>query len=83
AWTLNVSGRMLESGNALGAASVVPSVMLERLLALPAADGDMLYANTAAIGLGYGPAFCWVRTVRLAEGDDAALADVAAPDACG
>lgn len=83
AWTLNVTGRMLESGNALGAAGVVPSDMLERLLALPAADGDMLYANTAAIGLGYGPAFRWVRTVRVAEGDDAALADVAAPDACG
>ncbi|WP_321791096.1 SDR family NAD(P)-dependent oxidoreductase [Burkholderia pyrrocinia] len=83
AWTLNVTGRMLESGNALGAASVVPSDTLDRLLALPAADGDTLYANTAAIGLGYGPAFRWVRTVRVAADDDAALADVAAPAACG
>ncbi|MGT0191963.1 SDR family NAD(P)-dependent oxidoreductase [Burkholderia pyrrocinia] len=82
-WTLNVTGRMLESGNALGAASVVPADTLDRLLALPAADGDTLYANTAAIGLGYGPAFRWVRTVRVAADDDAALADVAAPAACG
>ncbi|NHV27425.1 type I polyketide synthase [Burkholderia sp. D-99] len=83
AWSLNVTGRMLESGNALGDTSVVPSDALERLLALPAADGDTLYANTAAIGLGYGPAFRWVRTVRVAAGDGAALADVAAPAACG
>ncbi|MBL3940545.1 hypothetical protein FH720_25345, partial [Bacteroides thetaiotaomicron] len=45
--------------------------------------GDTLYANTAAIGLGYGPAFRWVRTVRVAATEDAALADVAAPAACG
>ncbi|AQQ27413.1 type I polyketide synthase [Burkholderia cenocepacia] len=83
AWTLNVTGRMLESGNALGAASIVPAATLERLLALPAADGDTLYANTAAIGLNYGPAFRWVRTVRVAAAEDAALADVAAPAACG
>ncbi|QND93844.1 phthiocerol synthesis polyketide synthase type I PpsC [Burkholderia cenocepacia] len=83
AWTLNVTGRMLESGNALGAASIVPAATLERLLALPAADGDTLYANTAAIGLHYGPAFRWVRTVRVAAAEDAALADVAAPAACG
>lgn len=83
AWTLNVTGRMLESGCALGAARVVPSGTLERLLALPAADGDTLYANTAAIGLTYGPAFRWVRSVRVAAGDDAALADVSAPAACG
>ncbi|WP_042973180.1 type I polyketide synthase [Burkholderia sp. AU4i] len=83
AWTLNVTGRMLESGNALGDTSVVPSAVLDRLLALPAADGDTLYANTAAIGLGYGPAFRWVRTVRVAASDGEALADVAAPAACG
>lgn len=83
AWTLNVTGRMLESGNALGDTSVVPSAALDRLLALPAADGDTLYANTAAIGLGYGPAFRWVRTVRVAASDGEALADVAAPAACG
>ena len=83
AWTLNVTGRMLESGNTLGDASVVPSDALDRLLAVPAADGDTLYANTAAIGLSYGPAFRWVRTVRVAADDGAALADVAAPAACG
>ena len=54
AWTLNVTGRMLESGNTLGDASVVPSDALDRLLTVPAADGDTLYANTAAIGLSYG-----------------------------
>lgn len=83
AWTMNVTGRMLESGNVLGAASDAPSDLLERLLARPAVDGDTLYANTAAIGLGYGPAFRWVRTVRVAADDGAALADVAAPAACG
>ncbi|WP_205193953.1 acyltransferase domain-containing protein, partial [Burkholderia sp. LMG 13014] len=40
AWTLNVTGRMLESGNALGEASVAPADTLDRLFALPAADGD-------------------------------------------
>ncbi|MGS0896240.1 SDR family NAD(P)-dependent oxidoreductase [Burkholderia stagnalis] len=82
AWTLNVTGRMLESGNALAAASGVPPETLDRLLALPAADGEALYANAAAIGLNYGPAFRWVRTVRVAD-DDMALADLAAPAACG
>ncbi|MBU9401231.1 type I polyketide synthase [Burkholderia multivorans] len=82
AWTLNVTGRMLESGSALGAESAVPLDMLERLVALPATDGDTLYENTAAIGLAYGPAFRWVRKLRVAVDDDAVLADVAAPAVC-
>ncbi|MBN3793104.1 acyltransferase domain-containing protein, partial [Burkholderia sp. Ac-20353] len=81
AWTLNVTGRMLASGNTLDAASVVSPATLDTLLALPAMSGDALYASTAAIGLGYGPAFRWVSAVRVA--DDAALADVVAPAACG
>ncbi|MDI9690558.1 polyketide synthase dehydratase domain-containing protein, partial [Burkholderia cenocepacia] len=32
AWTLNVTGRMLESGNALGTASVAAGTTLEHLL---------------------------------------------------
>ncbi|MBF5010960.1 type I polyketide synthase [Burkholderia pseudomultivorans] len=81
-WTLNVTGRMLESGNALAAESVVAPEVLERLLAAPAIDGADLYANTAAIGLDYGPAFRWVRAVKVSD-DNMALADVAMPAACG
>ncbi|KVN96271.1 beta-ketoacyl synthase [Burkholderia ubonensis] len=81
AWTLNVTGRMLASGNTLDAASIVPAATLDAFVALPAMSGDMLYASTAAIGLAYGPAFRWVSAVRVTE--DAALADVVAPAACG
>ncbi|TCW78931.1 beta-ketoacyl synthase [Burkholderia sp. SRS-46] len=79
-WTLNVTGRMLASGNTLDAASIVPATTLDAFVALPAMSGDVLYAGTAAIGLSYGPAFRWVSTVRIAE--DAALADVVAPAVC-
>jgi phthiocerol/phenolphthiocerol synthesis type-I polyketide synthase C len=80
-WTVNVTGRLLESGNRLDAASVAPRAQLDALLALPAQDADALYAGATAIGLSYGPAFRWVRSVRV--GDAAALADVEAPAACG
>ncbi|MGU7771057.1 SDR family NAD(P)-dependent oxidoreductase [Burkholderia sp. MR1-5-21] len=81
AWTLNVTGRLLASGNTLDAASTVPPATLDALLALPAMSGDVLYASTASIGLSYGPAFRWVSAVRVA--DDAALAEIVAPAACG
>ncbi len=80
-WMLNVTGRMLASGNTLDAHSVMPRAALDQMLALPAMPGDMLYDSTVAIGLSYGPAFRWVRAVRV-SGDEA-LADLEAPVACG
>ncbi|NIF68143.1 acyltransferase domain-containing protein, partial [Burkholderia sp. Cy-647] len=65
-WTLNVTGRLLASGTTLDANSVVPSATLHALRAQPALDGAALYQSTAAIGLEYGPAFRWVRKVRVA-----------------
>jgi phthiocerol/phenolphthiocerol synthesis type-I polyketide synthase C len=76
-WNLNVTGRLLESGNTLGVHSVADAAVIARVQGCPATDGDALYASTAAIGLRYGPAFRCVRTVRV-SGDDA-LADLAEP----
>ncbi|WP_233883666.1 type I polyketide synthase [Paraburkholderia flagellata] len=78
-WNLNVTGRLLESGSTLDAQSVADESVLARLEASPAMRGDALYASAAAIGLSYGPAFRWVRTVQV-QGDDA-LADFEAPQA--
>ncbi|KGR94823.1 type I polyketide synthase [Burkholderia sp. ABCPW 111] len=80
-WVENVVGRLLESGNALSASSAVSPETLARLYAQPASSADALYDGAAALGLAYGPAFRWVRALRIAG--DAALADVAAPQACG
>lgn len=80
-WNLNVTGRLLESGNTLGSDSVPDAVAIARLQACPAISGDALYAGTTAIGLSYGPAFRWVRTVRV-SGDDA-LAELETPAALG
>jgi acyl transferase domain-containing protein/acyl carrier protein len=80
-WNLNVTGRLLESGSALGSQSVADESVLARFHAQPATSGDALYASTAAIGLSYGPAFRWVRTVQV-SGDDA-LANFEAPPALG
>ncbi|KVE24367.1 beta-ketoacyl synthase [Burkholderia singularis] len=80
-WVENVVGRLLESGNTLDASSAVPRGEMERLLARPDAGAAALYDAAAALGLAYGPAFRWVRAVRLAG--NTALADVAAPPACG
>ncbi|APA88929.1 type I polyketide synthase [Paraburkholderia sprentiae WSM5005] len=80
AWSLNVTGRLLASGCALGdAAANLPLFELTSLLAQPAMSGDTLYANTAAIGLNYGPAFRWVRTVHVDANADMALAEVDMP----
>ncbi|WP_175691543.1 type I polyketide synthase [Burkholderia anthina] len=80
-WNLNVTGRLLESGNTLGAQTVADSSVLARLAATPVMRGDALYASTTEIGLSYGPAFRWVRSVHV-SGDDA-LADFEAPQALG
>ncbi|WP_420978763.1 SDR family NAD(P)-dependent oxidoreductase [Burkholderia gladioli] len=80
-WTLNVTGRLLASGTTLDANSVVPSATLHALRAQPALDGAALYQSTAAIGLEYGPAFRWVRKVRVAG--ETALAELAAPAEAG
>jgi acyl transferase domain-containing protein/NADPH:quinone reductase-like Zn-dependent oxidoreductase/acyl carrier protein len=76
-WNLNVTGRLLESGNTLRADSMADPAALAALQARPAIGGDELYAGTAAIGLSYGPAFRWVRAVHVSG--DAALADLEAP----
>jgi phthiocerol/phenolphthiocerol synthesis type-I polyketide synthase C len=80
-WNLNVTGRLLESGNRLGPDSLPDASALARLQGCPAMDGDALYASTAAIGLSYGPAFRWVQAVRV-TGDDA-LAELEAPSLHG
>ncbi|UQP00536.1 SDR family NAD(P)-dependent oxidoreductase [Burkholderia multivorans] len=80
-WNLNVTGRLLESGNTLGPDSVSDAEAITRLQACPAISGDTLYASTIAIGLSYGPAFRWVRSVRV-SGDDA-LAELEAPGSMG
>ncbi|MGF6916163.1 SDR family NAD(P)-dependent oxidoreductase [Paraburkholderia sp. 40] len=82
AWSLNVTGRLLASGCALGdAAANLPLFDLTSLLAQPAMSGDTLYANTAAIGLNYGPAFRWVRAVHVDANAGMALAEVDMPAA--
>ncbi|WP_144107295.1 type I polyketide synthase [Paraburkholderia sp. BCC1886] len=77
AWTLNVTGRLLASGSTLDARSAPDPSLLARLVASAPTDGDALYASTSAIGLSYGPAFRWVRTVQVSG--DTALAELATP----
>ena len=82
AWSLNVTGRLLASGCALGAdgdTATLQVTTLTALLAQPPMSGDTLYANTAAIGLNYGPAFQWVRSVHVDADADIALAEVEMP----
>ncbi|RAS23421.1 type I polyketide synthase [Paraburkholderia bryophila] len=82
AWSLNVTGRLLASGCALGdeaAASRLPAATLTGLFAQPAMSGATLYDNTMAIGLTYGPAFQWVRSVHVDADADIALAEVDVP----
>ncbi|NMM01960.1 SDR family NAD(P)-dependent oxidoreductase [Paraburkholderia sp. RP-4-7] len=82
AWSLNVTGRLLASGCALsteGEASTLPATTLTELFAQPAMSGTTLYANTTAIGLSYGPAFQWVRTVHVDANADIALAELEVP----
>jgi acyl transferase domain-containing protein/acyl carrier protein len=79
-WTLNVTGRLLASGPSLDARSRVSDEEFDRLFAQPAMNGETLYANTTAIGLTYGPAFRWVRSVRIAPDGQTALAELAAPE---
>ncbi len=76
-WNLNVTGRLLESGNTLDAYSTPDASVVTRLQSRPALSGDALYAGTMAIGLSYGPAFRWVRSLRV-SGDDA-LAELDVP----
>lgn len=79
AWNLNVTGRLLESGNTLRADSIADTAAFANADARADVSGDALYASTAALGLAYGPAFRWVQTVRVC-GDDA-LAELEAPAA--
>jgi phthiocerol/phenolphthiocerol synthesis type-I polyketide synthase C len=78
-WTLNVTGRLLASGPPSPAA---PAFMLDDLFRFKASrpiDGARLYETATSIGLTYGDAFRWVRSLRVAG--DAALAELAAPAA--
>ncbi|MDR5757599.1 type I polyketide synthase [Caballeronia sp. LZ035] len=59
-WALNASGRFLQSGPV-----VSRSDDLSGLLARDVIDADQLYAQADRIGLSYGPAFRWVRDVRI------------------
>ncbi|MFM0640343.1 SDR family NAD(P)-dependent oxidoreductase [Paraburkholderia metrosideri] len=82
AWSLNVTGRLLASGCALGTeggAGTLPATTLTDLFAQPAMSGATLYANTTAIGLSYGPAFQWVRAVHVDADADIALAELEVP----
>ncbi|SPB15581.1 type I polyketide synthase WcbR [Caballeronia novacaledonica] len=79
AWSLNVTGRLLASGTTLTPERRAPTGAFDALLRQPAQPGALLYANAEAIGLSYGPAFRWVREVRIAE--RMALAELARPDA--
>jgi phthiocerol/phenolphthiocerol synthesis type-I polyketide synthase C len=81
AWTLNVAGRLLSGGPDVSAAAAVPRAELERIQMLPSFDGARLYEQAAQIGLAYGPAFQWVRNLRIAD-DNLALAEVAMPSVC-
>ncbi len=76
-WNLNVTGRLLESGNTLDADSMPEASVIARLQSRPVLSGDALYAGTEAIGLSYGPAFRWVRSLCV-SGDDA-LAELEVP----
>jgi phthiocerol/phenolphthiocerol synthesis type-I polyketide synthase C len=79
AWSLNVTGRLLASGCVLSAASNLQRAPWQTLLERPAMDGEALYEGTSAVGLAYGSAFRWVRSVRIAEDGTAALAELQMP----
>ena len=79
AWTINVTGRLLASGPDLATRDSVTHEVLDRLMARPALPGELLYASAASVGLAYGPAFRWVRTVYIA-GSNLALAELDIPE---
>ncbi|RQH10157.1 type I polyketide synthase [Paraburkholderia dinghuensis] len=80
-WNLNVTGRLLASGNRLAPGSEPDASVAACLHKCAAIDGDALYEGAAAIGLSYGPAFRWVRSVRVSG--DAALAELDTPSTLG
>jgi acyl transferase domain-containing protein/acyl carrier protein len=77
AWSVNVVGRLLASGNTLDAGSTVDPHLLQALSAQLAVDAPTLYAATESIGLTYGPVFRRVQCVRASG--EAVLAELAAP----
>ncbi|ETN86870.1 acyl transferase domain protein, partial [Necator americanus] len=77
AWSVNVVGRLLASGNTLDANSTIDARTLQSLSAQLAVDAPTLYAATESIGLTYGPAFRRVQCVRALG--EAVLAELAAP----
>ncbi|WP_395067677.1 SDR family NAD(P)-dependent oxidoreductase [Paraburkholderia silvatlantica] len=77
AWSVNVVGRLLASGNTLDANSTIDARTLQSLSTQLAVDAPALYAATESIGLTYGPAFRRVQCVRASG--EAVLAELAAP----
>lgn len=77
AWSVNVVGRLLSSGNTLDANSTIDALTLQSLSAQLTVDAPTLYAATESIGLTYGPAFRRVQCVRASG--EAVLAELAAP----
>lgn len=76
AWSINVVGRLLASGNTLDANGTVDPSLLQALSSQLAVDASTLYVATEAIGLTYGSAFRRVQCVRASG--EAALAELAA-----
>ncbi|WP_430233561.1 SDR family NAD(P)-dependent oxidoreductase [Paraburkholderia tropica] len=77
AWSVNVVGRLLASGNTLDASSTPDARLLQSLSMQVAIDAPTLYAATESIGLTYGPQFRRVQCVRASS--NAVLAELAAP----
>ncbi|NIE66113.1 type I polyketide synthase [Burkholderia sp. Ax-1719] len=77
AWSVNVVGRLLASGNTLDANTAPDAHLLQSLSTQLAIDAPTLYAATESIGLTYGPQFRRVQCVRASS--DAVLAELAAP----
>ncbi len=76
-WTLTVVGRLLAGGPAAQPGEAIAGEELAALEAACPIDGGQLYGRAAEIGLNFGPAFQWVRSVRLAG--DTAIAELAQP----
>lgn len=77
-WTIGVVGRLLPGGPASVPSEALDAGELAALETAYAINGDQLYSKAAEIGLNFGPAFKWVKSVRIAG--DTAIAELAQPD---
>ncbi|MHA7681440.1 SDR family NAD(P)-dependent oxidoreductase [Cupriavidus sp. PET2-C1] len=76
-WTIGVAGRLLPGGPAAVPAETIGAAELAALEAASDIDGECLYGKAAEIGLNFGPAFKWVKSVRVAG--DTAVAELVQP----